>query len=41
VLLDEALQLARQVSEIRDVLTAKSIAITQLDLQKRGLLPQQ
>mmetsp|Transcript_24156 Transcript_24156/g.54232 ORF Transcript_24156/g.54232 Transcript_24156/m.54232 type:complete len:250 (-) Transcript_24156:134-883(-) len=36
-LLDEALLLARQVSEIRDVLTARTIAVLQLSLEQRGL----
>ena len=37
VLLDDALALARQVSEIRDVLTARTIASMQLSLEDRGL----
>lgn len=36
-LLDEAVQLAKQVSEIRDVLTARTIAAMQLSLEERGL----
>ena len=36
-LLQEALDLARQVSEIRDVLTAQMIAHIQIDLEVRGL----
>lgn len=37
LLLQEALDLARQVSEIRDVLTAQMIAIIQIDLETKGL----
>ena len=37
VILDEALFLARQVSEIRDVLTARTIAAMQVSLEERGL----
>ena len=37
VLLDEALMLAKQVSEIRDVLTARCIATMQVGLEERGL----
>jgi len=36
-ILDEALYLARQVSEIRDVLTARTIASMQVSLEERGL----
>jgi predicted Zn-dependent protease len=36
-ILDEALGLAKQVSEIRDVLTARTIASMQMDLEERGL----
>jgi predicted Zn-dependent protease len=36
-MLNVALSLARQVSEIRDVLTAKSVATMQLKLEKQGL----
>ncbi len=36
-LLDEALLLAKQVSEIRDVLTARAIASMQVSLEERGL----
>ena len=36
--LDEALQLAKHVSEIKDVLTAKIMTLTQINLQKEGFL---
>jgi predicted Zn-dependent protease len=36
-LLEEALLLAKQVSEIRDVLTARAIARMQVSLEERGL----
>lgn len=36
--LDSALSLARHVSEIKEVLTARAIATTQLELESRGLL---
>jgi hypothetical protein len=35
--LDEALALARHVSEIRDVLTARTVATLQQELQNEGL----
>ena len=36
--LDSSLRLARHVSEIKEVLTARSIATMQLELEARGLL---
>jgi len=39
VLLDEALRFSKQVSEIRDVLTARTIALMQLDFERKGLIP--
>ena len=35
--LNEALHLARHVSEIRDVLTARNVALMQLELEREGL----
>lgn len=37
-LLDEALTLARHVSEIKDVLTARAIISMSLDLEARGII---
>ena len=37
VTLNEALRLARHVSEIRDVLTARNVALMQLELESEGL----
>jgi hypothetical protein len=36
-MLETALGLARHVSEIRDVLTSKTIALLQLDIEEKGL----
>lgn len=38
--IDTALSLAKHVSEIRDVLTARHIAVIQLELEERGLYRQ-
>lgn len=38
-MLEEALQQARHVSEIADVLTARTVALVQLQLEQRGVCP--